>query len=293
MCFNTFGDHRRAHLSGEFGNGMRETPASVVDIDVAGDRLVDLDEFRAQLEHMGEGREAGADVVDRHPDTSCAAGLQRIVERTVVQDSVMFGKLQHNSRGIDVRQHLLPRSDQRGGRGDVHRDENVLGQLGHHRDDASYDRCLQLDPPQAQQRRLRKESVRAERFTGKPSQRLYTHHLAGWYVVHRLEHHFEIALIHHPADGGALRGGGVPAVLGRIDQRADEFGDLLDDAHIEIGEVGLGLAADRAHHPDGSAVTVQHRHTDVAPARIRESRAARRWSDWRWCRGRSRAAGRR
>ena len=68
LALDTFGDHGRAHLSGELGDGVRQSSPRVVDVDMAGDRLVDLDELRGQLEYMRERGEPGAHVIDGDPD---------------------------------------------------------------------------------------------------------------------------------------------------------------------------------------------------------------------------------
>src|SRR5690606_35986026 len=84
LAFHAFGDHGGADLSGELGDGLREAAPGVVDVDVTGDRLVDLDELRRQLQHVGERREAGADVVDGDAHAPRPTRYERIVERAVV-----------------------------------------------------------------------------------------------------------------------------------------------------------------------------------------------------------------
>ena len=127
LGLHAFGNGGGAGLRRKFADGLRQSTSRSVAVDVADDRLVDLDEFRVQLEHVRERREAGADVVDSHPNASCSAYVQRVVESTVVLDGGMFGDLQDDSRRVHAVEKLRPGRVLHCRGRDVDRDEHVVG----------------------------------------------------------------------------------------------------------------------------------------------------------------------
>ena len=120
---DALGDEARAGVVGERHEGTGERSASEVDVDAGDEVAVEFDELRLELEDVGQAGEPGAGVVDRKPHTVAPERGERLRDRGVVVDRVVFGELDDDSTRRIGAEELGEGERAQGGRGDVDRHE--------------------------------------------------------------------------------------------------------------------------------------------------------------------------
>src|SRR3990170_2092706 len=229
---------------------FRKRAPAPVSVDVSGERRVELDEVRSDVEDVLEVGEASADVVDRDACPVGASSRDRPFEHVVVLDACVFGELEDyailRSRLEDDRRPHL-----KGLRREIDREVELFAQRGQVFERGLDSQDLQLGL-ETDRLGCLEPRLGAEEVVGEARERLYPDHLAGCQSHDRLEHGRQRPLVEHAPDA--------------IDVCATAVGFVPLSFDV-LRELGDDLARDLRREGGFSPCAAQNRIHDLAPRR--------------------------